>query len=115
MSLGSALSCSSSAFSASSSAAVEEEVSAAAGGERGAAMTGEWKRMKKKAVAAMTMAVVSTTGLRNEFRVWRIGGRDVWGFLGVRNAGSFSEEALMEGNLNKEEEGKWSFGRERVE
>lgn len=49
----------------------------AAGGETVAAMAGVWwKRMKKKAVAAMTMQVVWARGERKEFRVWRSGDRE---------------------------------------
>lgn len=74
--------------------------------------------MKKKAVAAMTMQVVWARGARKEFRVWRNGDRER-AFLEEGDAGSFEEremEALMEGNLNDDdEEENCDGGRERKE
>ncbi|WVZ08415.1 hypothetical protein V8G54_021761 [Vigna mungo] len=115
-SAGLALSRSSRTLSASSSVSAVSE--SAAGGERVTAVAGVWwKRMKKKALAAMTMQVVWARGARKEFRVWKNGDRERE-FLEEGDAGSFEEremEALMEGNLNDDEEENCDGGRERKE
>lgn len=60
-----------------------EDSTVAGGGVSVAAMTEPWwKRMKKKAVAAMTMQVVSTTGEKRGVRAWKGFGREEV-FLGL--------------------------------
>lgn len=61
--------------------------------------------MKKKAVAAITMHVVSTTGEKREVRVWKgFGGVGLfWGFW---KAGSFWEDEDLIGGSLKEDGGR---------